>query len=98
MSVWALPDATTIATRLIALLPGRPRRPKQSASAPGLNVPQLIRVALVLVGVAFGATYMLRLLTTPNAQTLDADRNGSAVTSTRPEPAAMPSPTRGAAD
>src|SRR5579863_8936243 len=57
MSVWALPDATTIATRLIALLPARSRRMEQSAFVPlRLDVGHLMRLALVLAGVAFGAT------------------------------------------
>jgi hypothetical protein len=94
MSAWALSDATAIATRLIALLPGRSRQAKQSASASGLDVPRLIRVALVLAGIAFATSYMLGLFATPDARRFDAGRDGAAITSA---PAAAPTATHGAA-
>ena len=91
MSVWALADATTIATRLTALLPGRSRRSEQTAAAGGVDVRHRIRLAVVLAGVALGAAFMLGLFTSPNARMLDVGRSGTAITSAGSGRAAAPS-------
>jgi len=92
-SVWALPDATTIATRLIALLPTRAHGAAPTPSGGTLSAAQYLRLVLMLAAFAFSTAYMLGLFAGRDAPAFVAGRDGSAVTSAAP--AAAPSATRG---
>jgi hypothetical protein len=68
-SVWPLPDATTIATRLVTFLPKRLGSTEARRSIHGAG--RLVRIGLLLAAIAFGIVYTLGLFTTGNAPKLD---------------------------
>jgi hypothetical protein len=65
-SVWPLQAATTIATRLIALLPTQAGNLGQSppVSANGAKAGRIIRIGLVLAAVAFAVAFQTGVITT----------------------------------
>jgi len=65
--IWTLPEATTIATRLVACLPTRLRNAESVLSGDREQVARCIRVGLLLADVAFGTALALRLFTTHHA-------------------------------
>lgn len=68
-SVWTLPDATTIATRLVAFLPKRLGSAESRPSNHGAARP--VRIGLLLAGIAFGIAYTLGVFTSRDAPKLD---------------------------
>lgn len=83
-SIWPLQAATTIATRLIALLPTKAGslRQGQSGSAYGAKASRIVRIGLVLVAVAFAVASQMGVFTT-----FDAPRpNGNSVASSAISP------------
>jgi hypothetical protein len=66
MSMWPLQAATTIATRLIALLPTQSTGPGQSllASTYRANSGRILRIGLVLVSVALAVAFQMGVFTT----------------------------------
>jgi hypothetical protein len=77
-SVWPLPAATTIATRLIALLPTQAGNLGQSppVSGDGTKAGQIIRIGLLLAAVAFAVAFQTGVITTFGAP--EPDRNSVA--------------------
>ena len=82
-SIWTLPDATTIAARLVALLPTRSGSPEPGPSTHGGQAARFVRIVLLLAGVALGMAYALGLFTTRDAPKLDGS-DVSAFTPTGP--------------
>jgi hypothetical protein len=84
-STWTLPDATTIAARLVALLPSRigNAQPKPSFDRP--RRARLVEVGLLLAVVAFGVAFTLGLSTSHHAHQSDAS-DVSTLTSIPPTP------------
>ena len=74
-SVWPLQVATTIATRLIVLLPTQAGNLGQSpsVSAYGTKVGGIIRIGLVLAAVAFAVAFQTGVITTFDAPEPDGD-------------------------
>jgi hypothetical protein len=74
-SVWPLQAATTIATRLIALLPTQAGNLGQSpqVSAYGTKVGGIIRIGLVLAAVAFAVAFQTGVITTFGAPEPDGN-------------------------
>jgi hypothetical protein len=68
-SVWTLPDATTIATRLVAFLPKRLGSIEARPSTHGAG--RLVGIGLLLAAIAFGMAYTLGLFTPRDAPKLD---------------------------
>ena len=70
MSMWPLQAATTIATRLIALLPTQSTGPGQSllASAYRAKGSRILRIGLVLMFVALAVAFQMGIFTTDAAQ------------------------------
>jgi hypothetical protein len=89
-SVWTLPDATTIATRLVTFLPKRLGRTETRPSVHGAG--RLVRIGILLAAIAFGIVYTLGLFTIGGAPKLDVS-DISSFTSTGP---LAPSATRDA--
>jgi hypothetical protein len=69
-SVWTLPDATTIATRLVALLPVRLGNSQSKASVSRPRVTRLVGLALMLA-VTIGMASALGLFTSHHAPEFD---------------------------
>jgi hypothetical protein len=69
-SVWTLPDATTIATRLVALLPIRLGNSQSKASVSRPHVTRLVGLALMLA-VTIGMASALGLFTSHHAPEFD---------------------------
>jgi hypothetical protein len=82
-SIWTLPDATTIATRLVALLPTRLGNAELGPSNDRERIARPVRVGLLLVGVAFGSALALGLFTPHQAPKSDGS-NISRLTSIPP--------------
>ena len=74
-SVWTLPDATTIATRLVTFLPKRLGSTEARPSIHGAG--RLVRIGLLLAAIAFGIVYTLGLFTTGDAPKLDGSNVSS---------------------
>jgi hypothetical protein len=74
-SVWPLQAATTIATRLIALLPTQAGNLGQSppVSANGAKAGRIIRIGLVLAAVAFAVAFQTGFITTFDAPEPDGN-------------------------
>lgn len=70
-SVWTLPDATTIATRLVALLPTRLGNAAPGPSNVRGRTTRPVRVGLLLVVAAFGMACALGLFTSHPATKSD---------------------------
>lgn len=85
-SIWTLPDATTIATRLVALLPTRVGNAEPALSDDRKRIARFVRVGLLLAGVAFGIASTLGLFTIHQAPKADSS-DMSTLT-----PAAPPAP------
>ena len=70
-SLWPLPAATTIATRLIALLPAGPSMTRTGLSGPTpadrVTAGRLVRIGLVIAFVAGAAAFQAGLLTPAHA-------------------------------
>jgi len=66
-SIWTLPDATAIATRLVVLLPGRAgnAQPKSSFDRPPMA--RFVGVGVLLAVIAFGVAFTLGLSTSHHA-------------------------------
>jgi hypothetical protein len=91
-SVWTLPDATAIATRLVTFLP---KRLGNTEAHPATHrAGRLVRIGLLLAAIAFGMIYTLGLFTADDAPKLD----GSDVSSFRSAEPPAPSVTRNATD
>jgi hypothetical protein len=84
-SIWTLPDATTIATRLVALLPTRlgNAQPKPSYDRP--QMVRLVGVGLLLGIVAFGIASTLGLFTS-HAPKFDRSSISTLTSITPPSP------------
>lgn len=68
MSVWPLPAATIMATRLITLLPTSAERvPLGPSPAHGTGMTRFLKIVLILTCLAFGAAYTVRMVATDNA-------------------------------
>lgn len=78
-SVWSQQAATTIAARLIALLPTQGENPGQSLSAfaYGEKAGRIVRIGLVLAAFAFAVAFQTGVFTTFNAP----DPGGNSVAS-----------------
>jgi len=89
-SIWTLPDATTIATRLIALLPTRLGNAEPGPSNDREQVVRSIRVGLLLAGVAFGTSIALGLFTTHQPPKFDGSDVATLTPAAPPAPPAPP--------
>jgi hypothetical protein len=80
-SLWPLQAATTIAVRLIALLPGQAAKSRFASPAVGYGpkAGQFLRIGLVLVAVACAAAYASGVLSTMNAAKPDGGVSSFAV-------------------
>jgi hypothetical protein len=77
--VWPLPAATTIATRLIALLPAQSETPGYSmtASPSAEKAGHLLKIVLVLLSIAFAAASASGIVTAGDVPKLDGSNVAS---------------------
>jgi hypothetical protein len=73
-SVWTLPDATTIATGLVALLPTRLGNTAPGPSNVRGRPTRTVRIGLLLVVAAFGMAFAVGLFTSHPATKFDGGR------------------------
>jgi hypothetical protein len=92
-SVWTLPDATTIATRLVTVLPKRLGSTEARPSIHGAG--RLVRIGLLLAAIVFGLVYTLGLFTTGDAPKLDGSDVPSFTSAQPPAPSVTHNATDG---
>lgn len=93
-SVWSLPDATTIATRLVTLLPKRLGSAEPRPATHGKA--HLLRIGLLLAAIAFGVAYTLEgLFTTGDTPKFDGSDVSTFMSAGSPAPSATPDPSDG---
>jgi hypothetical protein len=89
-SVWPLPAATAIATRLVALLPKRGLRRVARMSSQATRFARIAKIGLVLVATAVAVSYMLGQGTTGGAPRADGGEPAASVVANPLAPPAGP--------
>jgi hypothetical protein len=92
-SVWTLPDATAIATRLVTFLPKRLGSTEARRSIHGAG--RLVRIGLLLAAIAFGIVYTFGLFTIGGAPKLDGSDVSSFTSAGSLAPSAARDPSDG---